>query len=87
MTTRRSENGWQRDCNNKIILKYGRLPTMPRVDHDAERLLEYLIQRSGIVREPTTGRVDFVHRPFQEFLTAEEAADQGDAGLLVQNAH
>ncbi|WP_410598364.1 NACHT domain-containing protein [Amycolatopsis sp. lyj-90] len=64
-----------------------RLAAMPRVDHTAERLLEHLVQRSGIVREPTTGRIDFVHRTFQEFLTAEEAADQGDIGLLVQNAH
>jgi hypothetical protein len=64
-----------------------RLATMPRVDHDAERLLEHLVQRSGVVREPTKGRIDFVHRTFQEFLTAEEAADQGDVGLLVQNAH
>ncbi|WP_103338825.1 NACHT domain-containing protein [Amycolatopsis sp. CA-126428] len=64
-----------------------RLATMPRVDHDADDLLEHLVQRSGIVREPTPGRIDFVHRTFQEFLTAEEAADQGDVGLLVQNAH
>ncbi|MEV4050314.1 NACHT domain-containing protein [Amycolatopsis sp. NPDC049688] len=64
-----------------------RLATMPRVGHDAGDLLEHLVQRSGIVREPTPGRIDFVHRTFQEFLTAEEAADQGDVGLLVQNAH
>ncbi|MGW3994985.1 NACHT domain-containing protein [Amycolatopsis sp. NPDC004772] len=64
-----------------------RLATMPRDEHDAEQVLEHLVQRSGIVREPTPGRIDFVHRTFQEFLTAEEAADQGDVGLLVQNAH
>ncbi len=64
-----------------------RLATMPRVHHDADHLLEHLLQRSGILREPTPGRIDFVHRTFQEFLTAEEAADQGDVGLLVQNAH
>ncbi|ADJ45889.1 large ATP-binding protein [Amycolatopsis mediterranei S699] len=64
-----------------------RLATVPRVGHDADRVLEHLLQRSGIVREPTPGRIDFVHRTFQEFLTAEEAADQGDVGLLVQNAH
>ncbi|MBE8524769.1 NACHT domain-containing protein [Amycolatopsis sp. H6(2020)] len=64
-----------------------RLATMPGVDYDAGHLLEHLLQRSGIVREPTPGRIDFVHRTFQEFLTAEEAADQGDVGLLVQNAH
>ncbi|MDS0134406.1 MULTISPECIES: NACHT domain-containing protein [unclassified Amycolatopsis] len=64
-----------------------RLATMPRGEYDAEQVLEHLVQRSGIVREPTPGRIDFVHRTFQEFLTAEEAADQGDVGLLVQNAH
>lgn len=64
-----------------------RLATMPRVDHDAESVLEHLVHRSGVLREPVAGRIDFVHRTFQEFLTAEEAADQGDVGLLVQNAH
>lgn len=64
-----------------------RLATMPRVDHSAESVLDHLVHRSGVLREPTTGRIDFVHRTFQEFLTAEEAADQGDVGLLVQNAH
>lgn len=64
-----------------------RLATMPRVEHDAAAVLEHLLQRSGILREPTADRIDFVHRTFQEFLTAEEAADQGDVGLLVQNAH
>jgi hypothetical protein len=64
-----------------------RLATMPKVSHDAELVLEHLVQRSGLLREPTTGKIDFVHRTFQEFLTAEEAADQGDVGLLIQNAH
>ncbi|MFI9387231.1 NACHT domain-containing protein [Kutzneria sp. NPDC052558] len=64
-----------------------RLATMPRIDYDAERLLDHLTLRTGIVRAPTTDTIDFIHRSFQEFLTAEEAADQGDVGLLVQNAH
>ncbi|GAB2979270.1 NACHT N-terminal Helical domain 1-containing protein [Saccharothrix stipae] len=64
-----------------------RLAAMPRVPHDADTVLDHLVHRSGVVREPVTGRIDFVHRSFQEFLTAEEAADQGDIGLLVQQAH
>ncbi|TQM79219.1 NACHT domain-containing protein [Saccharothrix saharensis] len=64
-----------------------RLTAMPRVAHDAETVLDHLVHRSGVVREPATGRIDFVHRSFQEFLTAEEAADQGDIGLLVDHAH
>jgi hypothetical protein len=64
-----------------------RLAAMPRVQHDAEALLDHLVLRSGVVREPVAGRIDFVHRTFQDFLTAEEAADQGDIGLLVQHGH
>jgi NACHT conflict system protein/NACHT domain-containing protein len=85
---RLSVNGRSELAREEAIRRLAeRLATMPRVDHDAERMLDHLVQRSGVVREPTAGRIDFVHRTFQEFLTAEETADQGDVGLLIQNAH
>ncbi len=34
-------------------------------------LLDYLIKRTGIIREPSKGRVDFIHKTFLEFLAAE----------------
>jgi len=33
-------------------------------------LATYLLERSGLLREPADGRVDFVHRTFQEYLAA-----------------
>jgi NACHT domain len=60
---------------------------MPQVAGRAEDVYAQLLHRSGMVREPVEGRVDFVHRTFQEYLTAREAAEQGDVGLLVERAH
>ncbi|GAA3959639.1 NACHT domain-containing protein [Actinomadura viridis] len=64
-----------------------RLLAMPGVDARASDVLEYLLQRSGVVREPVPGRIDFVHRTVQEYLTAKQIADLGDMELLVANAH
>ncbi|SHN39165.1 NACHT domain-containing protein [Cryptosporangium aurantiacum] len=64
-----------------------KLAALPHLRCDADGALDHLVHRSGVLREPAADRIDFAHRTFQEYLTAEEAADQGDIGLLVQNAH
>jgi hypothetical protein len=43
---------------------------MPQVTASAEEVYSLLLHRSGLIREPAEGRVDFVHRTFQEYLTA-----------------
>lgn len=60
-----------------------RLAAMPRVTAPAADVLTHLIERSGILREPAAGRIDFVHRTFQEYLAAREAAEQNMAGMLA----
>lgn len=64
-----------------------KLASMPQIKYSPDEMLDYFVGRSGILREPTADRIDFVHRTFQEFLTAEEATDEGDVGLLIQHAH
>ncbi|MBG0566207.1 NACHT domain-containing protein [Actinoplanes sp. NEAU-A11] len=64
-----------------------KLAAMPRMTAEAEPVLQHLIERSGILREPAVGRIDFVHRTFQEYLTAREAAEQSMGGLLAGQAH
>ncbi|MQY08477.1 NACHT N-terminal Helical domain 1-containing protein [Actinomadura macrotermitis] len=64
-----------------------RLKSMPRVTAPAEQVLEHLLQRSGVLREPVPGRIDFVHRTVQEYLTAKQAAEDGDLEPLIENAH
>ncbi|WP_314178322.1 NACHT domain-containing protein [Streptomyces winkii] len=50
-------------------------------------LLRHLLDRSGVLREPAEGRVDFVHRTFQDALGAKAAVEEGDFPLLLDNAH
>ncbi|MEV0072690.1 NACHT domain-containing protein [Amycolatopsis sp. NPDC050768] len=63
-----------------------RLRGMPGVSESAEVLLDHLIERSGVIRQPVAGRVDFIHRTFQEFLAAGEAVDRDSIDLLVSHA-
>jgi hypothetical protein len=64
-----------------------RIATMPRVTASPAEILDYLLQRSGVIREPVPGRIDFVHRTFQEYLAARQAADNADIEPLVARAH
>ncbi|MFV2084516.1 NACHT domain-containing protein [Micromonospora sp. LOL_021] len=64
-----------------------RLAGMRQVTNPAEAVLDHLVQRSGVLREPVPDRIDFVHRTFQEYLAAREAAEQGHDGALVGQAH
>jgi len=46
----------------------------------------YLMVRSGLLREPVAGRVDFVHRTFQEYLAAKAAIETDSIGELAKHA-
>ncbi|MEU8818866.1 NACHT domain-containing protein [Actinoplanes sp. NPDC048796] len=67
----------------RIAVKLGR---MPRVALDENETYRVLLERSGLIREPTHDRMDFIHRTFQEYLAAKEAVEEGDLGLLVLHA-
>ncbi|MGX9886349.1 NACHT domain-containing protein [Streptomyces sp. NPDC002276] len=54
---------------------------------DGHGVLEQLRDRSGILRSPVEGRLDFVHRTFQEYLAAKEATEEDRIGNLVGRAH
>jgi energy-coupling factor transporter ATP-binding protein EcfA2 len=53
---------------------------------EASKCLAYLLVRSGLVRQPVRGRIDFIHRTFQEYLAAKAAVDNDEVGLLLQMA-
>ncbi|WP_431892453.1 NACHT domain-containing protein [Micromonospora haikouensis] len=64
-----------------------RLAGIRRIAAPTNAVLDHMIHRSGILREPIPDRIDFVHRTFQEYLAAREAADQGHTGALLEHAH
>ncbi|MEU8754160.1 NACHT domain-containing protein [Streptomyces chartreusis] len=65
-----------------------RLAAMRHLDKaDGSAVLDHLIARSGVLRSPVEGRIDFLHRTFQEYLAAQDAADEDNMGNLVERAH
>ncbi|ALG12785.1 NACHT domain-containing protein [Kibdelosporangium phytohabitans] len=86
---------WRLSLNNRTELTRAdavkrvaeRLATLALPAGNAESIVDSLVQRSGVVRQPAVDRIDFVHRTFQEYLTGAEAAEHGDVGLLVDRAH
>jgi len=64
-----------------------KLPAMVDVHVAPETALAHLLERSGVLREPVPGRLDFVHRTFQEYLAASEATEDEQIDTLVNHAH
>ncbi|WP_261719120.1 NACHT domain-containing protein [Streptomyces sp. FZ201] len=83
---RNNQSELDRDRAERII--GDALPSLPAVAEqgDAGRILRHLLVRSGLLREPAAGTVEFVHRTFQDYLGAKAAVEDGDFGLLVRGA-
>ena len=62
------------------------LSHIPGIQRSPTRVLSYLLERSGVLRSPMDGHIDFLHRSFQEFLAAKAAVEGSDMPLLIQNA-
>ncbi|MFJ8645696.1 NACHT domain-containing protein [Streptomyces sp. NPDC093546] len=70
------------------VLIAAALPAVPEAAAlgDAPAVFDHFLQRSGLLREPSPGTVDFIHRTFQDYLGARAAVDEGDFGLLAAHA-
>lgn len=53
---------------------------------EPEAVFTHLLTRSGLIREPEEGRIDFIHKTFQEYLGAARAIADGNIPFLVQRA-
>ena len=73
--------------SDAAIRQIGRsLAGLPGSDYQPETVFRFLLERTGLLREPAPGRVDFVHRTFQEYLAARAAVDGDAIGELVASA-
>ena len=74
------------DTSAAIELVDRSLFSLPELAHEPEKVLHTLLERSGVLREPASGRVDFLHRTFQEYLAAWAAVDGDVIGEMVRNS-
>ncbi|RNG24553.1 NACHT domain-containing protein [Streptomyces botrytidirepellens] len=83
---RNGEAELDRDRAERIVAEA--LPSVPTAQAlgDAPAILRHLLLRSGLLREPSVGTVEFVHRTFQDYLGAKAAVEAWDVGLLVSHA-
>jgi predicted NACHT family NTPase len=80
-------NGWADIDISRATLQIERslrsLRNIDAHDHSPEDTMRSLIERSGILREIMIGRVDFIHKAFQELLAAKHIVENDEIGLLV----
>lgn len=63
------------------------LESLHRISASKEDVAQHLLVRSGVLREPVPGRIDFVHRTFLEYLAAAAIVDDDSMTKLVRHGH
>ena len=54
---------------------------------DTNEVVRYLLERSGMLREPAAGYIQFIHESLQAYLAAREVLENGDVSLLAEKAN
>jgi hypothetical protein len=62
-----------------------RLRNMQPQGMKGDQVRAFFVDRSGLLREPVTGQIDFVHRTLQEYLAARRAIAGRSIDVLPQN--
>lgn len=56
-----------------------------KTEYSGNDVLSYLIERSGMLKEPEKGKISFVHKSFQEYLCAVYLASEGNWDCLIKH--
>lgn len=60
---------------------------LTKVNASVDAIYEFLIERSGLMREPADDIAEFVHKSFHEYLAAHELVQQDFVQYMVDHAH
>ncbi|MEU4682035.1 NACHT domain-containing protein [Streptomyces xinghaiensis] len=77
------------DVSTAVDILERHLPAIPEAlkQGGPAEIYRHLLNRTGLLREPTPGSVDFVHRTFQDYLSARAAVERHDFDFLIGHAH
>jgi hypothetical protein len=84
------QEGLTEAATDQVALRFAhKLAHMPGVSEEisGEKVLQLLVERTGILREIVDGQIDFTHRTFEEFYTAREILSLGEIEPLLDKAH
>lgn len=70
----------------KQLLQNTNIMPKEQLKKDPSTLLDFLVERSGIIREPQTDTIDFVHKTFMEYLAVKSICRNCDWDILVDKA-
>ncbi|MEV5611607.1 NACHT domain-containing protein [Streptomyces sp. NPDC052225] len=76
------------DEETALALLERALPSVPAAaaQGDAPAILRHLLLRSGVLRSPAPGTIDFAHRTFLDHLAARYAVEEGHLDVLLGHA-
>lgn len=72
------------EAAEQVRLSLQRMGRLQRAQPD--EVLQELLERSGVIRQPEAGVVDFIHRTFLEYMGARGALAFGDIDTLARHA-
>ena len=81
-------NGLSEASSQRVSDQMARsLSKLRDVPGDVIMVFRYMLERSGLLREPSSGQVDFIHRTFQEYLAAKAIVDNDAIEELIRNVN
>ncbi len=79
-----TENGYIDAAEDRIVNQIEiSLERFPRVAVDPRDLLHFFLNRSGLLRKPTIGTIEFIHKTFQEYLAAKRLVETDCIDQLI----
>lgn len=76
-------NNQTSEKTSTVIEKIENIKVNMDISYNAESILRLLLDRSGVIREPSNGHIDFTHKTFQEYFSALAIKEKDDIGFLA----
>lgn len=70
----------------KAFLEDSTLIEEKELKEKPEILVDYLVRRTGIIREKSIGTIDFVHKTFMEYIASKAIVRRNEFNILSSNA-